>query len=56
MPQTQGSPKPEPAAPSRGITVRPPVLVGMSKADWEEAVRLAAVIAADDRADSDSAA
>lgn len=56
MPQTQGSPKPEPAAPTRGITVRPPVLVGMSNSEWEEAVRLAAIIAADDLADTDSAA
>lgn len=56
MPHTQGVHQPDPAAPPRGITVRPPVLVGMSKADWEEAVRLAAIIAADDRADTDSAA
>lgn len=55
MPRTQG-PEPAPAASTRGITVRPPVLVDMSLEDWEEAIRLVALLALAMQADADSAA
>jgi hypothetical protein len=56
MPHTQGSHEPDPAATTRGITVRPPVLVTMTFAEWEEAIRLVALIAPDDQAEPGSAA
>ncbi len=56
MPRRQGSQEPVPAATTRGITVRPPVLVTMTFSEWEEAIRLVALIAPDDQAEPGSAA
>ena len=56
MPHTQGSPEPAPAAPVGGITVRPPVLVAMTQAEWEEATRLLALMAPDEQTDAGTAA